>query len=379
MRNYPEAEPYRWSAGMVSNVLKREEYMGWCVLNKTVKETYKSKRVENAPENRLIFKNSHPAIVDEEIWNVVQRLRGTKRVPQRVGGEPNPLTGVLYCSDCGQKLFHKQGKTGRTQKPHDEYCCSSYRHYTRSCTMHYIRVEVIENLILETIRRVSKFVRNNKAEFIERVREMSAINQESAVKENRKKLAKSKRRRDETDTLIKKLYENFALEKIPEEIFSKLLAEYSAEQKILDEEISRLQTEIDTYTADSVRADSFIELVNRYTEFTEFSATLLNEFVQKVVIHEADKSSGQRIQKVDIYLNFIGNFDLPPNCEDDNALSEEEVIRTSKKKRRCEMSEEELSKEREIDRRHYAKKRAKRIADEQAQRAAILQGTSYAV
>jgi hypothetical protein len=197
---------------------------------------------------------------------------------------------------------------------------------------------------------------------------MSALNQESAVKENRRKLAKSKRRRDETDTLIKKLYENFALEKIPEEIFSKLLAEYGTEQKTLDCEIERLQSEIDTYTADSVRADSFIELVNRYTEFNEFSANLLNEFVEKVVIHEADKSSGTRVQKVDIYLNFIGNFDLP---FDDNELSEGETT-----PRKCKPRTE---KDREYDRRRYAKKRDARIAAEQAQRAAILQGTSYAV
>ena len=205
------------------------------------------------------FKDTHPAIVDEETWNVVQRLRETKRVRERIGGEPNPLTGVLYCADCGQKMYHKRGSTGRPDQPHHEYVCSSYRHYSRSCTCHYIRVSVVESLVLEAIRRVSGYVRENEAEFIERVREKSALQQEAAVKESRKKLSKAKRRREEISGLIKKLYETYATGKIPENHFSELLTGYDTEQKTLDGEIERLQAEIDRYNTDSVRADKFIE------------------------------------------------------------------------------------------------------------------------
>ena len=162
------ADPYKWATATLIQILKKEEYMGWTVLNKTATESYKSKKREATPqENRLIFKDTHPAIVDEETWNVVQRLRETKRVRERIGGEPNPLTGVLYCADCGQKMYHKQGSTGRPDQPHHEYVCSSYRHYSRSCTCHYIRVSVVESLVLEAIRRVSGYVRENEAEFIE--------------------------------------------------------------------------------------------------------------------------------------------------------------------------------------------------------------------
>lgn len=166
-RGAHNADPCKWSAATIIAILKKQEYMGWKVLNKTTKETYKSKRKSTPPENLIIFKDMHPAIVDEETWNIVQRLRETKRRPQRVGGEPNPLTGVLYCADCGSKMYHKQGKADSTHKPHNEYCCSSYRHYSRSCTMHYIRVEVIETLILEVIRKVTGYVRENEAEFRE--------------------------------------------------------------------------------------------------------------------------------------------------------------------------------------------------------------------
>jgi hypothetical protein len=375
MRTYPNANPTRWSVTCVTNILKRQEYMGWCVLNKTIKETYKSKRKQNDPENILIFKDMHPAIVDEETWSVVQKLRETMRVPQRATGEIHKLTGILYCPDCGEKMYYKRGSTGRANQPHDEYVCSSYRHYTRSCTMHYIRANVIENLILTAIQNVSGYVRENQGEFIERIRELSAVQQEQGVKENRKKLTKSKRRQEEILTLIKKLYESYALEKITEKNFTDLLAEYNDEQTKLETEIAELQTAIDDWEADSVRADKFIDLAQKYTEFPELTPQILNSFVDRVYVHEADKSSGKRIQKIEIHFNFIGNFNLPQELI---AEPETEPPRASTKKLRRDMTEEELQRHREADHRYYARKIAGRLAKEQAERAEILKGTSFA-
>lgn len=375
MKKSHNPDPAKWSIATIIQILKKEEYMGWKVLNKTGTESYKSKKREATPENRLIFKDAHPAIIDEETWNVVQRLRETKRVRERIGGEPNPLTGILYCADCGEKMYHKKGNTGRPNHPHHEYVCSSYRHYSRNCTCHYIRVSVVESLILEAIRRVSGYVRENEAEFIERVREKSELQQITAVKENRKKLTKAKRRREEISGLIKKLYETYAIGKIPENHFSELLTGYDTEQTTLDGEIEKLQAEIDRYNTDSVRADKFIELVKRHTEFTEFSASLLNEFVEKVIVHEATKINGVREQEVEIYLNFIGKFDLP----EQEGEREETPVRKSRKKLRRDMTEEELARAREIDHQRYAKKVAAKKAAEEAQRAAILKGTPYEI
>jgi len=366
MRKCPKANPTKWSEATVINIFKKEEYMGWKVLNKTTKESYKTKKRDPNPEGKLIFKDAHPAIVDEETWNVVQRLRETRRRPERIGGEPNPLTGVLFCADCGHKMYHKQGRTDRPDHPHHEYVCSSYRHYTRSCTCHYIRVSVIENLILTSIRRVSKYVRENETEFIERVRETSALQQETAIKENRKKLLQAERRREEITGLIKKLYETFATGKIPENHFADLLKDYDTEQTALNGEIAELQAAIDKFNTDSVRADKFIELVKRHTEFTEFSPLLLNEFIEKIIVHEGDKSSGKRVQEVEIFLNFIGKFNLP-ELESEQAQEQQ----TPKRPR--------TDADREHDRRRYAKKRNARIAAEQAERAAILEGTKFAV
>jgi len=374
MRKYPNANPTKWAAATIIQILKKEEYMGWAVLNKTVKETYKSKRKQAPQENRLIFKDAHPQIIGEEVWNIVQRLRATKRRPQTIGGDPNPLTGILYCADCGHKMYHKQGIAGGRNTPHNEYVCSSYRHYSRTCTSHFIRVGVIENLILAAIKRVSGYVRENEAEFLERVRTESVLRQESAVKENRKKLTKSKQRRDEISGLIRKLYESFAAGTIPEIHFSELLGGYDEERQTIDADIARLESEIAGYNAVKVSADKFIALVKRHTEFTEFSAALLNEFVEKVVVHEADKADGKRTQKVDIYMNFIGKFELPELEE-----PQDEPRRKSTKLSRREMSEEQLKREREYDNKRYAKKREARLASERAEREAILKGTPFAV
>jgi len=371
-RGAHNSNPTKWALATVICILKKEEYKGWKILNKTGTDSYKSKKRQATPDNMIIFKDNHPAIVDEETWNIVQRLRGTKRRVYKLDGEPYPLTGVLYCADCGAKLWHKQGNTGRDGKPHNEYVCANYRHYTNSCTCHYIRVSVIENLILTAIKRVSGYVRENEAEFVEQVRAASETQQEAAVKENRKKLTKAKRRREELTTLIKKLYETYAADKIPERPFNDLLKGYDTEQTDLDGEIERLQSEIDRYNTDSVRADKFIELVKRHTEFNEFSVTLLNEFIEKVIVHEADKSSGRREQKIDIYLNFIGNFMLP-----EWEKQEEASPRTSTKKLRREMTEEQIQRERERDKERYARKVAGKKTAEQAERTAILQNTRY--
>lgn len=372
-RRAHNADPYKWSSATVINILKKEEYMGWKVLNKTETENYKSKQRKPTPENRLVFKDAHPQIIDEETWNIVQRLRGTKRRVYKPDGEPNPLTGILYCADCGAKMYHKRGTSGRPDHPHHEYVCSGYRHYSKSCTCHYIRVEVVEQLILDAIRRASRYAIENEAAFIQRVREEAALQQEAAVRESRRKLTKGKRRREEISRLIKKLYESYAADKIPENHFSELLTGYDAEQKNLDTELERLQAEIDRYNTDSVRADRFLELVKRHTEFTELTPTLLNEFVEKVVVHEAVKIEGKRTMQVDIYLNFIGKFDLPEQEAAQAATPEKK----RKKKLRREMSEEQREILRKRDKERYARKTAAKKAAEEAARAEILKGTAY--
>ena len=307
------SDPYLWRGSVVSRILMREEYMGNLILRKTYSENYKLKKRKDMPKDeRLIFEGAIPQIINEEIWHNAQRLRRTVRRPSKNGDPPYRLTGLLYCAECGAKMSHSRSRDYRYEgKYRNEYQCSNYRQRTRECSIHFIRVPIVEELILDVIKSVSLYVRTNKTEFLEKVHESSALHQELAVKESKKLLSKSKRRRDELDGLIKKLYESFATGKIPEKHFDKLLADYDAEQTELESKIDELQTEIDTFNADSVRADKFIEIVNRYTNFDELTTPMLNEYIEKIVVHEADKSTGKRIQKVDIYLNFIGKFNAP--------------------------------------------------------------------
>jgi hypothetical protein len=310
----PVSEPYRWRGGTVGGIIAREEYTGRMILRKTYSESYKHKKRKQTPkEERLVFEGAIPEIIDDEVWRNAQRLRRTVRRTAKSGAPPYRLTGLLYCADCGAKMTHNRTEylySGRKSSK-DDYVCSNYRHNTRNCTMHFIRTAAAEEIVLSSVKRVSRYVRENEAEFAERVRDASALRQASAVQESKKRLAKSQRRRDELDGLIKKLYESYATDKIPENHFSRLLSEYDEEQKSLDKVVAELQSEINAWRADIVRADKFIELVRSHTDLNELSTAALNSFIEKVVVHECDKSSGKRVQKVDVHLNFIGCFDVP--------------------------------------------------------------------
>lgn len=321
-------DPIRWTNQTIIHILEKREYMGHTVLGKTISESYKTKKRRKATEDELmIFENTHEAIIDEETWNNVQRLIETKRRPKKNGAPPCRLSGLLYCADCGSKLSHRYNSRNKYDAD-NSYGCSSYRQYTRNCTMHYIRVSVVEKLILETIREVSAYALSNEKEFVKKVREASDVQQEATMKEYRRRLGKAKRRHEELDDLVKKLYESFATGKIPEKHFDRLLSGYDNEQTALEAEMQELQTGLDRYGADSVRADRFLELVKRYTDFSELTTPMLNEFIEKVVVHEADKSTGDRVQKVDIYLNFIGAFTVPKM---EAALTAEQEAREQRK------------------------------------------------
>lgn len=321
-------DPIRWTNQTIIHILEKREYMGHTVLGKTISESYKTKKRRKATEDELmIFENTHEAIIDEETWNNVQRLIETKRRPKKNGAPPCRLSGLLYCADCGSKLSHRYNSRNKYDAD-NSYGGSSYRQYTRNCTMHYIRVSVVEKLILETIREVSAYALSNEKEFVKKVREASDVQQEATMKEYRRRLGKAKRRHEELDDLVKKLYESFATGKIPEKHFDRLLSGYDNEQTTLEAEMQELQTGLDRYGADSVRADRFLELVKRYTDFSELTTPMLNEFIEKVVVHEADKSTGDRVQKVDIYLNFIGAFTVPKM---EAALTAEQEAREQRK------------------------------------------------
>ena len=236
-------------------------------------------------------------------------------------------------------------------KTADFYTCSTYDLgrglFKIVCSQHFIRTSVIRELVLDSIRNISDYVRDNEAEFVEKVRELSTVKQEETAKIHKKQLIKNERRITELDNLFRKVYEDNASGKLSDERYEQLSVAYEREQSELKSQNVELQAELNDFNSDSVKADRFIEIVQHYTEFEELTTPMLNEFVDKIMVHEADKSSGERTQQVDIHFNFIRNFinpkqEMPPTPEELEAQ---------------EKSREKRAKQREANRRWYAKKK----------------------
>ena len=326
LRHKDYKDPYRWRCGVVATILEREEYMGHTVSFKTHTISYKNKKsVETPKEERVIFENTHQPIIDIETWHNAQRLRKTVRKPTKQG-EPSRLTGILFCADCGAKLTHNRGIDPRPNRPNnrDEYCCSNYRTQVRNCTYHYMRTPVVEELILNSLRDVSEYARNNKEQFVELVISNSAMSHEKTVKEQKKKLTIHRKRYNELDNLMRKIYEDNINAKISDKRFEKLSADYENEQANTEQLISSLENEISEFEKQSTNTVKFFELVSRYTDFTKLTTPMLNEFIEKVVVHERVK--GYRYtssQEVGIYFNFVGKVDLPTSTEEETPTGRE--------------------------------------------------------
>ena len=326
--------PYNWSGFVVGAILSKPEYMGDTVNFRSHKESYKDKSsVPNPKEDWLIFKDTHEAIVDRETWELAQKLRKT---PRRIDtfGVANPLTGLLYCAECGEKMYNHRtrGNAEKGKYPANFFDCSTYtlsrQKRKQVCTSHFITTKALNTLILETIRTASTYAVTNQDELLEKVRAASQIRQQDAAKEAKRKLNKDRKRRNELDGIIKKLYESFALGRISEKRFDSLLADYEEEQKALNASITEAEAQLASFEEDTARAEQFLTLAKKYTDFSELTTPMINEFIDKIVVHAPEKVDGDRVQQVDIFLSFIGQFDLPAP-----ELTPEEAKRQEQQKR----------------------------------------------
>ena len=337
--------PYSWNEATVKAILSKQEYAGDTVNFRTRKESYKDKQsVANPKENWMVFKDTHEAIVDRETWELVQKLIKTPRRVDTIG-EANPLTGLVFCADCGAKMYNHRtrGNIEKKKYPADTYDCSTYnlsfRKKEPTCSKHRITTKALRILILETIKAACASAIKDKDKFLDDIRSASQLRQKEAVKDAKRKLNKSRRRINELDGIIKKLYESYAVGKITEERFDSLLAEYEAEQKELSAFVTETEQQLSTFEEDTVRAEQFLALAKKYTDFSELTTPMINEFIDKIVVHAPYYIDGERMQDVDIYLNFIGQFEIP-----EPELSEEEVKR-----------QEQLRKKRVYERELYQK------------------------
>jgi len=360
---YPMDKPYLWNGATVSSIISKPEYTGATVNFRSYKASYKDKTAKKTPKDDwAIFPGTHDAIIEPETWETAQKCRKTMKRTDSLG-EANPLTGKMLCADCGARMYnHRQPNetpyytnhnTGKAymRGPSDIYSCSTHSRsgmkFEQTCSLHYIRTAAVRELVLNTIRNVSGYVRGNTEEFARRVREESVIRQDETAKAHRKRISKNDKRIAELDLLFRKTYEDNATGKLSDERFRQLTDSYELEQAELKQQNAGLQAEVDGYDADSEKADRFIGLVQRYTDFTELTSAMINEFVDRIYVHECDRSSGKREQLVDIHLNFIGAFAVPAA---ERVLSLEEL-----------KAEQELdalrAKRREYNRRYQAKRK----------------------
>jgi DNA invertase Pin-like site-specific DNA recombinase len=313
---------YNWDGSAVIKIIKSPAYKGDMVNFKTSKTNYKSKRYSfNPPEKWLVFEGYYPAIVDRETWELAQKLRKTKRKVNSLGA-PNPLTGILFCGECGAKMSNRRGVrrngdengVGR-QSRSDSYECSANRvaaaRFISKCSLHFVTTNAVNAMILETIKHVALYARENEAEFAEKLREASTIRQANDAKENRRRLAKNERRIAELDVLFRKVYEDNAIGKLSDERFDVMSRDYEREQAELKTQSEELRALLDEYEEDSRSAERFLALARKYPDFDELTPQMLHEFVDKVYVHEAEKIDGERRQQIDIHLNFIGQFAAP--------------------------------------------------------------------
>ncbi len=305
---YDPDHPCHWNESSVANILEQPEYLGHTVNFKTTKKSYKSKRiVQNPPDKQMVFENTHEAIVTQEIWDVVQQRRQQRQRPTKQG-DMGMFSGMVFCADCGSKLHLGRGFSVTAEQ--ESYMCGTYKRKKGECTAHYIRAVVLESLVLENLRKVIAYVRDYENDFVAQVmhnEQAAKLTQQAGAK---RQLEQQARRIKEIDAIIKRLYEDNVCGKLTDERFAKMTADYEQEQRMLEISTAELRKTVEGIEQQTLNVKSFLKIVHSYIEPDTLTPDILHEFVEKIVVHAPDKSSGHRTQQVDIHYNFVGEIEL---------------------------------------------------------------------
>ena len=306
-----ETLPYFWTRETLSAILGREEYLGHTVNLRTRTKSYKDKRkVDNSKEDWLVFKNTHEAIIDQETFDIVQKMRSHKRSNQRYknrAGHENLFAGLVFCGTCGRKhYFCPQEKNGLN---HDHYKCSAYRKPIDGCkNPHYIQKSALIEIVSDKLRQTIHECQLDQETFLKKLEQQSQAQFSKDNKRQRQQLQKDEHRSKEIDNIIQKLYEDNLLGKISDERFVKLSRSYEEEQKQLQTSISDLTEKLTKQQEDSLNISKFMARISKYTELPELTVEIVNELIDKIVIHKPTGTKHNRIIQIDIYYNFIGKL-----------------------------------------------------------------------
>ncbi len=311
-KNKTFKDVYGWGSSTICNLLEKREYLGHTINFKTRKH-FKDKKSHYVPEDEwTIFENTHEAIIDQQTFDLVQKIRGNVRRYPDGWGEAAPLTGLLYCADCGGKMYVHRTNNG---KRISQYTCSQYTKVpcgTLCKTQHRINEDVVLSLVSEMLKAIAEYAKHDRAEFVRVVQEAQSSQQTAEVRKQRTRLATAKQRVSELEVLLCKIYEDNILGKLSDSRYATLDAQYEKEQSELTAEISVLEKAVKSYEKHEKDADRFIALIDKYENFDKLTIAMLNEFIEKILVHERDrKGSIQTTQEVEIYFNFVGRF-VPP-------------------------------------------------------------------
>ena len=298
------AVPYNWCSDTVANILSKQEYCGDTVNFRSTTKSFKNKKkIERPPEEWQIFKNTHPAIIDREVFALVQELRKHRRRPTK-SGIVSPFSGLLYCADCGEKLYYSV--TNNYKREQAYFFCSSYRKNSEVCSAHYIREKVVEQIVLESMQRILLNVQAFEKEFARKQMDCYTEDKKKQLAAKHRELSRAKKRIAEIDTLIQKIYEDNASGKLSDERYATLSLSYEEEQKTLKAAVPELQSFLETETDKTESLQRFIQKVKQITELKVLTPELIHEFVDKIVVYAPRYLDGKRVQLLDIYYSGVG-------------------------------------------------------------------------
>ena len=371
-RSKPVKDPYGWGSSTIVNILKKREYLGHTINFKTRKH-FKDKKSHYVSEDEwTIFENTHEAIIDQQTFDLVQKIRSNVRRYPNGWGEAAPLTGLLYCADCGGKMYVHRTNNG---KRISQYTCSQYSKVPvgKLCTtQHRINEDVVLSLVSEMLKAIAEYAKHDRAEFVRVVQEAQSSQQTAEIRKQRTRLAAAKQRVSELEVLLCKIYEDNVLGKLPDSRYEVLDAQYAKEQAALTAEIATLEKTVSDYEKHEKDADRFIALIEKYQNFDKLTVAMLNEFVEKILVHERDrKGSIQTTQEVEIYFNFVGKFVPPAFGEVELTPEELEEIR-KREERKDKLHQNYLKRKASGAQKRYEDKvKAKKKAEIDAKKAAI--------
>ena len=371
-RSKPVKDPYGWGSSTIVNILKKREYLGHTINFKTRKH-FKDKKSHYVSEDEwTIFENTHEAIIDQQTFDLAQKIRSNVRRYPNGWGEAAPLTGLLYCADCGGKMYVHRTNNGRRVS---QYTCSNYTKVpcgTLCPTQHRINESAVLTLVSDTLRAIAEYSRNDRTEFIHTVQETQVAQQSADISKKRRRLAAAQKRAGELEKLICKIYEDNALGKLPDARYRALDAQYAKEQDALEIEIAELEKAVTGYEQSQKSAEKFIALIDKYENFDTLTNTMLNEFVEKILVHERSRKGSQdTTQEIEIYFNFLGRY-IPPSLQPVPLTPEEQEELRKKEERKDRLHQNYLKRKASGAQKRYEDKiKAKKKAEMDAKKALI--------